>query len=255
MNSNIMPLVVSTSVAAVLQPGQSWPRLSRGAASAGFRAVFVPQGDGAQPARFAPRPKRLTRVSVGLTQTDSAAALMSSHGRNMATNAGSCVSTERRSVSPGPHDSVSSPLSQQAATNIRAVVALEEATRARGTGTERLIDGIARVMASPIVIGSHLAWFATWICSKPRRDAFDRFPFSLLTLTVSLEAILLSMFLLVAQNRMSGLAERRAHLDLQINLLAEQELTAILRLLCRLADKAGVDISDEPALTPVSQRH
>ena len=154
-----------------------------------------------------------------------------------------------RASTRGAHESTTAPLTQQAATNIRAVVALEEATRARGTGTERLIDGLARVMASPIVIGSHIAWFAAWIVFNRGGNAFDRFPFSLLTLVVSLEAILLSMFLLVAQNRMSGLAERRAHLDLQINLLAEQELTAILRLLCRLADKAGVDVSDEPSLT------
>ena len=174
---------------------------------------------------------------------------MSSHGRKPVTNVGPRVPTERRSGTSGAHDSVSPPLTQHAATNIRAVVALEEATRARGTGTERLIDGISRLMASPVVIASHITWFATWIVLNRGENAFDKFPFSLLTLVVSLEAILLSMFLLVAQNRMSGLAERRAHLDLQINLLAEQELTAILRLLCRLADKAGVDISDEPMLT------
>ena len=155
---------------------------------------------------------------------------------------------EKRAAQSGTFASDGPALTQQAAHNIRTVVALEEATRARATATERLIDRIAWIMARPVVIASHLIWFGTWLALNRGAEAFDPYPFSLLTLVVSLEAILLTMFLLIAQNRMSALAERRAHLDLQINLLAEQELTAILRVLCRLADKAEVDISNEPAL-------
>ena len=68
-------------------------------------------------------------------------------------------------------------------------------------------------------------------CQTP----FDPFPFPFLTLLVSLEAIFLSMFVLMSQNRMSRQADKRAHLDLQIDLLAEQELTTILRMLRALA--------------------
>ncbi len=60
---------------------------------------------------------------------------------------------------------------------------------------------------------------------------FDPYPFQLLTLVVSLEAIFLSTFILISQNRQSRLAERRSHLDLQINLLSEQENTKILTML------------------------
>ena len=60
---------------------------------------------------------------------------------------------------------------------------------------------------------------------------------------MALEAILLTCFLLMAQNRMTQQADHRAHLDLQINLLAEQELTAILTLQCLLAERAGIDVS------------
>ena len=139
-------------------------------------------------------------------------------------------------------------LRRQEAKNIRTIVDLEEATRARGTGLERLIDRIAWVVARPVVITIHLVFFAVWMFLNRGPGGFDPYPYSLLTLTVSLEAILLSVFLLIAQNRMSALADRRAHLDLQINLLAEQELTAILRTLCTVAERVGVDLSNEPAI-------
>jgi len=72
-----------------------------------------------------------------------------------------------------------------------------------------------------------------------RPEAFDPYPFSLLNVFVSLEAIFLTSFVLMTQNRMTKQADRRAHLDLQVNLLAEQELTAILQMLYALCQKAG----------------
>ena len=68
---------------------------------------------------------------------------------------------------------------------------------------------------------------------------FDPFPYSLLNVLVSLEAIVLTSFVLMTQNRMTHQTDRRAHLDLQVNLLAEQELTAILQMLYALCQKAG----------------
>ena len=72
---------------------------------------------------------------------------------------------------------------------------------------------------------------------------FDPFPFNFLTLLVSLEAIFLSLFVLMSQNRMVRQADKRAHLDLQIDLLAEQELTATLHMLKALCAKLEVDVS------------
>jgi uncharacterized membrane protein len=71
---------------------------------------------------------------------------------------------------------------------------------------------------------------------------FDPYPFSLLTLAVSLEAILLTGFVLITQDSMTKLADRRAHLDLQVN-LAEQELTAILKVVWLNADETGVQLA------------
>ena len=81
--------------------------------------------------------------------------------------------------------------------------------------------------------------FNAW-SAKP----FDPYPFTFLTLVVSLEAILLSSFVLAAQDRMTREADRRAKLDLQIDMLAEQELTAILRSIVAVAEHSGVDLTD-----------
>ena len=73
---------------------------------------------------------------------------------------------------------------------------------------------------------------------------FDPFPFTFLTLVVSLEAIFLSTFILISQNHETQLTERRNHLDLQINLLSEQENTKMLELLRLVAEKVGVPCED-----------
>jgi len=95
----------------------------------------------------------------------------------------------------------------------------------------------------------HVAWFAIWIALNtimPKHMHFDTFPFTFLTLVVSLEAIFLSTFILISGNHQTRLSERRSHLDLQINLLTEQENTKILQLLGRIAEKVGVALDDDP---------
>jgi uncharacterized membrane protein len=128
--------------------------------------------------------------------------------------------------------------------NIQAIMDLERETRGKRSVVERLTDRVTNVAGSPVFIVVHLVWFGVWIgVNSHRGRSFDPYPFNLLTLAVSLEAIVLTGFVLMAQNRMAQQADRRAHLDLQINLLAEQELTAILKLQCLQADRAGIDIA------------
>ena len=126
--------------------------------------------------------------------------------------------------------------------NIQAIIALERGTKESRSAIDRLTDAVSMSASSPSFIVAHLVWFATWIGLNLHRSAFDPFPFNLLTLAVSLEAIVLTGFVLMAQNRMTQQADKRAHLDLQINLLAEQELTAILKVVCQLADNNGIDV-------------
>lgn len=127
--------------------------------------------------------------------------------------------------------------------NIKAIVGLERETRERRSMLERVTDGVSNLASGPSFVVAHLLWFVVWIGANSIGSAsFDRYPFNLLTLAVSLEAIVLTGFVLTAQARMTQQADKRAHLDLQINLLAEQELTAILKMQCLLAERAGIDI-------------
>jgi uncharacterized membrane protein len=96
-----------------------------------------------------------------------------------------------------------------------------------------------------------VASFAAWVLINfgcvPGIPVFDPFPFGILTLIVSAEGVLLALFILVSQNRMTRQADRRAHLDLQVNMLAEQELTLMLQMQQRLCEKLGVDVERERA--------
>jgi uncharacterized membrane protein len=80
----------------------------------------------------------------------------------------------------------------------------------------------------------------------PGVKPFDPFPFPFLTMTVSLEAIFLALFVLASQNRLARQADKRSHLDLQIDLLAEREMTAVLRLLQDIARHFNVSTSVTP---------
>jgi uncharacterized membrane protein len=130
-------------------------------------------------------------------------------------------------------------------TNIQAIVGLERETRDGRSILERVTDGVSGLVSSAAFVAAHVFSFSFWIgVNSLGHASFDRYPFSLLTLSVSLEAIVLTGFVLMAQSRLTRHANKRAHLDLQINLLAEQELTAILKMQCLLAERAGIDVTD-----------
>jgi uncharacterized membrane protein len=101
----------------------------------------------------------------------------------------------------------------------------------------------------------HLVWFGLWIAANtiPRLPRFDPFPFTFLTLCVSLEAIFLSTFILISQNHETRLSEWRNHLDLQVNLLAEQENSKMLSMLKRIAEKLGVQTDDDQTIHVLEQ--
>jgi uncharacterized membrane protein len=129
-------------------------------------------------------------------------------------------------------DPSATPPSAQA--NIRMVVELEEEALKNRTTADRVSDSIANFVGSIPFVVLHLVWFGIWtvinagVISKAFK--FDPYPFALLCMLVSLEGVLLSTFVLIKQNRMSQRADQRSHLDLQINLLSEKEITKILQL-------------------------
>jgi len=132
--------------------------------------------------------------------------------------------------------------------NIRTVAALEDSTRAERSTADCVADAIAGFCGSMAFVYVHLIWFGCWIGVNlpfmPKAVRFDPFPFQFLTLIVSLEAIFLSTFLLISQNRQGRLSDRRNHLDLQINLLSEQENSKMMTMLESIQKKLGIDDSD-----------
>jgi uncharacterized membrane protein len=107
------------------------------------------------------------------------------------------------------------------------------------TWTERLGDAIADFVGTMSFILIHLLALIAWIAINTGKlgiQPFDPYPFVLLTMIVSMEGVLLATFVLMKQNRMSRRADQRNHLNLQIDLLAEKEITKILQLqraMCR----------------------
>jgi uncharacterized membrane protein len=108
------------------------------------------------------------------------------------------------------------------------------------TLSDRVSDAITRFSGSMTFVYFHVLWFGLWILVNvglfrlPFVGEFDAFPFGLLTMVVSLEAIFLSTFVLISQNRMARLAEKRAELDLHVNMLAEQKAAKTLEMLDHL---------------------
>jgi uncharacterized membrane protein len=94
----------------------------------------------------------------------------------------------------------------------------------------------------------HLALYGGWIVANlgwiPGIEPWDP-TFVVLAMIASVEAIFLSTFVLISQNRMAAESERRAALDLQINLLAEHEVTRLMALVCAIGDRLGVDSPEE----------
>ena len=122
---------------------------------------------------------------------------------------------------------------------IESIAQIEQATHQARSRLDHLSNAVTRWAGSGASILFHAVLFGLWLLANvnvlPDIRPFDPFPFNLLTTFVSLEAIFLTLFVLIAQNRMSREADQRAHLDLQVNLLAEQEATAILHILHRIS--------------------
>jgi uncharacterized membrane protein len=128
--------------------------------------------------------------------------------------------------------------------NIDSVVQLEEkAVKDRSYG-ERIAEVATRAAGSTPSVLLHTLFFAAWVVLNigvvPRIPAFDPFPFNFLTMLVSIEVIFLTLLVLLTQQRIIREADKRAHLDLQLSMLAEQEGTIVLRTLQRITQHLGM---------------
>lgn len=133
--------------------------------------------------------------------------------------------------------------------NIEAVTRMErdaESSRSRG---EWLADWFAAIVGSWTFITVQSVLLAAWLLLNLSiwTFAWDPYPFILLNLALSFEAAFASPIIMMSQNRQGRLADKRNRLDLQINLLAEQENTELLRLIRKLCEKAGIPLASHEA--------
>jgi len=161
---------------------------------------------------------------------------------------------------PDPMEA-SRPTSESLATltqrNIESIAQMETTEAAKRSPADCIADAITRFCGSMAFIYMHLAWFGGWILwhfvpRLPQAFRFDPYPFQFLTFVVSLEAIFLSTFILISQNRQSRIAELRNHLDLQINLLSEQENSKVLAMLEALLQYHGL-VQPDPEVASLAE--
>lgn len=140
--------------------------------------------------------------------------------------------------------------------NIGALLARRRMEAEKKGLEEKLADGITRFAGSMAFVYLHLVVFGVWIAANlgwlPFLPRFDP-SFVVLAMFASVEAIFLSTFVLITQNRMAAIADKRADLDLQISLLGEHEITRVIKLVSLMAKKMEIDASYDPELNELMQ--
>ncbi|HEY8570953.1 DUF1003 domain-containing protein [Phenylobacterium sp.] len=135
--------------------------------------------------------------------------------------------------------------------NIDAMREERERAEAQASWGEKLAARITDFTGSLLFVYLHLALVGGWVAVNlgvvPGAPRFDP-TFVILATVASVEAIFLSTFVLISQNRIAAIADRRAALDLQINLLAEYEITHLVKLTRAIAEKIGADHALDPEL-------
>lgn len=141
-------------------------------------------------------------------------------------------------------------LSNVVENNIRTLLRLRAQRSRERNLQDRVADGITYLSGQMSFVYFYVIWFAAWIAINTGQigmKVFDPYPYGLLTMIVSLEAIFLSTFVLISQNRLSEEADRRADLDLHIGLLSEAEMAVALKMLRTIQAKLDID-TDDPAI-------
>jgi uncharacterized membrane protein len=143
--------------------------------------------------------------------------------------------------------------------NITALIDRRQSEFEERSLADRVSDRVTGFAGSMTFVVIHLvlygAWMAAnlgWVPGLARLRGFDE-GFTVLAMAASVEAIFLSTFVLISQNRMQAQADKRADLDLQVSLLAEHEVTEILRMTREMARRMGVEQAHDPGLDELAQ--
>jgi uncharacterized membrane protein len=140
--------------------------------------------------------------------------------------------------------------------NVERIQSLEREEHGKATTADRVADAIANFVGSVAFVWVTVLLIGGWVVGNllvPPDDRIDSFPFPLLTLVLSIEAIFLSIFILMSQNRAARVSEKRSHLDLQLNLLSEQENTKMLLMLEDIAKAVGHRTPSDPEVQVLEQ--
>jgi uncharacterized membrane protein len=139
--------------------------------------------------------------------------------------------------------------------NIRALLERRQLEEKRRTPKQRIADAITRFTGSMTFVYIHLVLFGLWIGLNLPWSPLPRFDptFVVLAMFASVEAIFLSTFVLISQNRMTEQADKRADLDLQVSLLAEHEITRLITLVRAIADRIQIEESKNPELSELQE--
>ena len=123
---------------------------------------------------------------------------------------------------------------------IAELVELEQREKKTMGFSDHVASVVTEVVGSMFMVWANLLWFVLWIGLHTSGFVnFDPYPFGLLTMVVSLEAIFFSLFVLIAQNRQALLADKRAKIDLEVNLIAEREVTKLIEMVRDLQKRLG----------------
>lgn len=135
--------------------------------------------------------------------------------------------------------------------NIAALLEKRQEEERTKSLQEKLADAITAFTGSMTFVYIHIVFFGAWILINASLLPIFR-PFDptlvILAMVASVEAIFLSTFVLISQNRMQAMADRRAELNLHIDLLAEHEVTRMITLLTEIGKRLGVEESKNPEL-------
>ena len=142
--------------------------------------------------------------------------------------------------------------------HIELILKHEEEFLARRTAAERTGDALGAFVGSLRFIALHGVWFSAWILANTFKVAhlpqFDPPPFPLLDCIVAIEAIFLASFIVMRQSRSSRRSDERDHLILQVLLLAEKEVTAVLQIERLIAERVGLsEVAKDADITQLSQ--
>jgi uncharacterized membrane protein len=146
-------------------------------------------------------------------------------------------------------DMPDTPQAHQAAENIEAILKIEKEAEQELSWFHRLSHGVGGFIGTIYFVMLQCLAVLVWIGANTHifgNAPFDEYPFPFLATMLALEAVLLTSFVLIRQNTMDKRSERRNHLDLQINLLAEKEATHILNMLREVAEHLKVDVTPDP---------